>query len=138
LETQVKKYISEVKEQLLKQLGEGHSTPSQARQFMALLLEEHENYRTAIKTIGSFIQQLVCYWLIYIAASVLLVGLIVCCWYFHLFFMVVWCACVGAGAHESVQLDLGVALSRTLSRRHLHGCGSATVSSFPHQPTAVR
>ena len=60
LEAQVKKYMGEVKEQLLKQLSEGHNTPSQARQFMSLLLEEHDNFRTAVNTIGSFIQQLVC------------------------------------------------------------------------------
>ncbi len=59
LESQGREYVIEMKVRLLKQLTSGHKTPPQAKQFVAMLLEEYSNLCTAAKTLASFLTELV-------------------------------------------------------------------------------
>ena len=53
-------YVIEMKVRLLKQLTAGHKTPPQAKQFVAMLLEEYKNLCTAASTLASYLTELVC------------------------------------------------------------------------------
>ena len=59
LESQGREYVIEMKVRLLKQLTAGHKTPTQAKQFVSMLLDEYANLCAAAKTLAAFLTELV-------------------------------------------------------------------------------
>ena len=59
LESQGREYVIEMKVRLLKQLKAGHKTPTQAKQFVAMLLDEYNSLCSAAKTLAACVTQLV-------------------------------------------------------------------------------
>ena len=59
LESQGREYVIEMKVRLLKQLTAGHKTPPQAKQFMAMLLDEYSHLCEAAKALATFLAELV-------------------------------------------------------------------------------
>ena len=59
LECQGRDYVIEMKVRLLKQLTAGHKTPSQAKQFVSMLLEEYKNLCAAASTLAKYLSELV-------------------------------------------------------------------------------
>lgn len=58
LEIEVEDFVKEVKERLLKRLGEGYKSPQLAKQFMTMLMEEYTSLISASKTLSTVLEKL--------------------------------------------------------------------------------